>query len=531
MPKNIMTAGAKVLRKKLIYDPIDFIFGKAGYEVKKKTGAQKSVMPAKTYLSLETFAARNNLTIDRISNVSQVVDELITFLRSRGCFIQIIKSDRDKTCQIAAKYQDIDFIANCVRDFKFEGIQTEFIHVPRHYGHRMKIPFFLKSPGKIYAFYDLTLDPWLEDQQRVYSHSPNPFVSSVSKFYINRTVCALHPYSLQGNPEGDISLSSMLKIDQSLDQRFDFPIDAVYTWVDGSDQKWLDAKAARLGLDRHNQESVSHTRFRSINELRFSLRSILSFAPFVRNIYIVTDKQKPAWINEHHPQVKFVDHTEIFASKAALPTYNSHAIEANLHRINGLSEHFLYVNDDVIFWNKCQPTDFFHANGLTKSFLERLPNVYGPVLPSTPAWRAGALNSNELIKAKYGKTLNTHHLHTPFALRRSVIAKMWDEFSSPLEKVTNTPFRSSSDISPVSFLYHAFSFCEGQSTFESLEERRMSLASGTFQPEIVAALNEPAVKVVCINDGDSEYYEANKNAFYAAMLRKFPISAPWELDR
>jgi hypothetical protein len=78
---------------------------------------------------------------------------------------------------------------------------------------------------------------------------------------------------------------------------------------------------------------------------------ISSYAPFVRKIFLVTNGQIPNWLNLSHPQIEIVPHSAIFANPAHLPTFSSPAIEAHLHRIQGLAEHFLYLNDDVMFGN------------------------------------------------------------------------------------------------------------------------------------------------------------------------------------
>src|SRR5690606_37656216 len=89
------------------------------------------------------------------------------------------------------------------------------------------------------------------------------------------------------------------------------------------------------GRDVH-EDAVAEARFRNRGELRYSLRSVAAFLPQVRNIYIVTDSQRPAWLDTSHPKIRMVAHSDIFPA-AHRPSFNSHAIESNLHRIEGLS--------------------------------------------------------------------------------------------------------------------------------------------------------------------------------------------------
>lgn len=104
------------------------------------------------------------------------------------------------------------------------------------------------------------------------------------------------------------------------------------------------------------------------DELRYSLRSLDQYAPWVRTVHLVTDDQIPAWLRTHTPGLHVVSHKEIFDDPNQLPTFNSHAIESQLHHIEGLSEHFLYFNDDVFLERPAVPQDFFLTNGLTKIF-------------------------------------------------------------------------------------------------------------------------------------------------------------------
>ena len=143
------------------------------------------------------------------------------------------------------------------------------------------------------------------------------------------------------------------------------PIDVVYTWVNGSDSHFQDTMAQfRVRQDisgNKMQGSVKNesNRFRDNDELRYSLRSLIRYAPWVRRVYIVTNGQVPQWLDTEHPRLQIVTHQEIFLNEAHLPTFSSPAIEAHLHRIKGLSEHFLYFNDDVFLGKQISPDDFF----------------------------------------------------------------------------------------------------------------------------------------------------------------------------
>ena len=143
-----------------------------------------------------------------------------------------------------------------------------------------------------------------------------------------------------------------------------YPVDLVYLWCNDSDPAFHEKKA-RL-LERHNKEfshdSIADIRFKDSNELLFSLRSVWENLSWINHIYIITDNQTPTWMKKH-PLVTIVDHKEIIPNHL-LPTFNSNVIETYIDKIPNLSEHFIYLNDDMIILEKLNVSDFFDSNGI-----------------------------------------------------------------------------------------------------------------------------------------------------------------------
>lgn len=142
-----------------------------------------------------------------------------------------------------------------------------------------------------------------------------------------------------------------------------FPIDLVYLWVDGNDPVWREKRNAvntALGNDSRNNEA----RWRDNDELKYSLRSVEKYAPWINRIFIVTDNQCPRWLDTGNPKVQIIDHSQIFPADA-LPIFNSQAIESVIYKIPGLSEHFILGNDDTLFSMPVSPLDFFNSDGTT----------------------------------------------------------------------------------------------------------------------------------------------------------------------
>ncbi|XP_045199526.2 N-acetylglucosamine-1-phosphotransferase subunits alpha/beta-like [Mercenaria mercenaria] len=156
-----------------------------------------------------------------------------------------------------------------------------------------------------------------------------------------------------------------------------FPVDLVYTWVNGSDP----AQKKRLArfrktyfrtnlLTATRAINLSFSRFADTGGLRYSLRSVEKCANWLRHVFIVTNGQVPKWLNLRNPRVTVVNHKEIFDNPDDLPTFSSPAIEHNIYKIRGLSDRFIYMNDDVFFGRKVSLEDFYTKQKGTKVYLE-----------------------------------------------------------------------------------------------------------------------------------------------------------------
>lgn len=151
-----------------------------------------------------------------------------------------------------------------------------------------------------------------------------------------------------------------------------FEIDLVYLWVDGNDPVWQAKRNAFIGGTDENSPINCKGRYANNDELKYSLRSIEMYAPWIRKIFIVTDNQIPEWLDTFHPKVQIVDHTEILPSKS-LPCFNSSLIEKHIYKIPGLAERFLCANDDTFINKSVNPCDFFSSEGFPIVRLKRKP--------------------------------------------------------------------------------------------------------------------------------------------------------------
>ena len=221
------------------------------------------------------------------------------------------------------------------------------------------------------------------------------------------------------------------------------PIDVVYTWVDGS----CEAFHARLAEASNESETAMidsrARRFRQNDELRFSLRSLERNAKWLGNIYLVTNGQKPAWLNADSKRLHLIRHDQIFPDQSCLPTFNSNAIEMNLHRIPGLSRKFLYLNDDLFFGRNCERRDFTDG-GRDVTYFERI-DLLADMDKTQPGDRA-CMHTLKLLEETDGlPPLKWMPAHVPQIYDREIIAEIEAAYPAEFKSTSAHRFRSAED--------------------------------------------------------------------------------------
>ncbi|MBW8483165.1 stealth family protein [Actinomadura parmotrematis] len=311
-----------------------------------------------------------------------------------------------------------------------------------------------------------------------------------------------------------------------------FPIDAVYTWVDGGDPAWRARRdAARADAGGLHAHSANDARYISRDELRYSLRSLTAYAPWIRHVHLVTDAQVPPWLDVTHPQITVVDHKELFQDRGALPTFNSHAIESQLHHIDGLSEHFLYFNDDVFLGRLVDPTTFFAPNGTTRFFLSSaLLDLPDPTADDQPAVAAGK-NTRRLVKETFGTVPTRRIKHTPHALRRSILAEIAARYPEEAAATARHRFRHPADLAIPSSLYPYYSFLSGRAVEGDLSYRYIDLAGAEAADRLAVTLRDRGYDCFCVNDTESDQLgQSEQRALTERFMNAyFPVPSPFEI--
>ncbi|WP_408601885.1 stealth family protein [Pseudomonas sp. PLMAX] len=277
-------------------------------------------------------------------------------------------------------------------------------------------------------------------------------------------------------------------------------VDLVITWVDGSDPSW---RNKRHEHSKGNLEGVFETgnvegRYRDNDELRYLLRSIEKFWPFEGSIFLVTDNQRPAFLADH-PRVRIVDHTEILESQY-LPTFSSRSIESALHKIPGISEHFVAFNDDLLLMRQVSFDDFFANNGCTVYLTdEDLPRDLGV---KNLTGESDAIMAQKWGRAHYGTSpIEKVIEHNPKGIRKSWMEALESKHPEIFHNTRSEKFRAVGAHSILANLYGVDCAAQGRAEFrtneclyfytDDVEKRDLSV-------EMLAGMNRKLA--ACIND-------------------------------
>jgi hypothetical protein len=287
----------------------------------------------------------------------------------------------------------------------------------------------------------------------------------------------------------------------------DFPIDVVYTWVDGEENAWLRAKAEAAELadpDKFTERAHDDSRFADHDELRFSLRALEQYAPWVNHVWIVTARQRPAWLDPDNDWVSVVDHSVIWPDERGLPTFNSHAIEACLHRIPGLAEHFVYLNDDMLIGRPIGPETFFHSNGIGRFFQSRALVPLGPPQSGEIASSTAAKNARRLIRERYGVTFTRKFFHTGAPLTVSGLAELEATFPDVVDATRRAQFRTVEDVAMAGSFYLNWAYVVGRSVPGAIRYTYIDPAVPEARGRLRTVLKRRPFDALCINDGTTE---------------------------
>ncbi len=327
-------------------------------------------------------------------------------------------------------------------------------------------------------------------------------------------------------------------------------IDIVLPWVDSSDIVWKKEKMKYCTFI-DNDDDAREIRFRDWNNLKYVFRGIEKHTPWVHKIHFITYGHLPTWLNTKNKKLNVVKHTDYIPSEF-LPTFSSHVIELNMHRIKDLTEKFIYINDDIFFLKGLQQSDFFRK-GLPCDI--NIPGLIVPILTNFSPIVFNSVgyinkhfnkrkfireNLNKIINIKYGFWGNmraiafspwsfytgfyNHHLSVSYL--KSTLEKVWIEEPEILRETCQHKFRNNSDVNQYIFRY--WQLASGNFYPYSIKGKYFKVS--TNNDDIINYIRRKKGKIVCINDNEFDGdFELIKKRINSSLEYIFPNKCSFEL--
>ncbi len=309
-----------------------------------------------------------------------------------------------------------------------------------------------------------------------------------------------------------------------------FDIDLVYLWCDGRDSKFAQQKHARMQQCGAQVKGNEDCRYVQVNELKYSLRSVAMYMPWIHHIYIVTNNQVPKWFRPHE-KITIVDHSEILP-ESARPCFNSQALECCLHKIPNLAEHFIYANDDCFVGRKLSPSFFYDRMARP---IVRVINA----IPADGVHSRTIQNAYDAIAQRFGVSYEKYVTHHNMdAYTKSILLECEKEFPELLNHTIHQPFRHESGVQRI--LFHLYALAKNQAVLKDVNRTFFQRVLKKFYLAYVdsytlssciplrhIAPNHPAL--FCINDCEISTDE-NRTQVLNFLKKKFPHKSAYEQD-
>lgn len=330
-------------------------------------------------------------------------------------------------------------------------------------------------------------------------------------------------------------------------------IDFVILWVDNTDPEWL-LEYNKFSDDHNNQKKKVF--YRDWDNLHYIFRAFEKFTPWVHKIYFVTWGHMPPWMNIEHPKLNIVNHKD-YINKKYLPVFNANPLEINIHKIDGLAEHFVFFNDDT-FLTKPIVKERFFQNGLPRDMLvsNALSSSAGVghfVLNNLEILNRN-FNKKEAIKQNTCKCFNPQYgfylfrnlallpwprftgfvdPHQPQPFLKSTFQEVWEREREALEQTSASKFRACSDVNQ--YLFRYWQLAKGTFAPISMKDSRyvtlnmLDLRSGKISDIIISG----NYSMVCLNDSDSiqteEEFDEAKKIIKDAFEKILPNKSSFEI--
>lgn len=320
-----------------------------------------------------------------------------------------------------------------------------------------------------------------------------------------------------------------------MSQQIPEPIDVVYTWVDdrhpGFHEQW-----ERYASNRWDRDPL---RMRdNLDLLKYSLRSLASYAPWIRHVYILTCRpQVPRWLNTTHPNLSVVHHDD-FINKECLPTFNAFAIESFMGNIPNLSQRLLYLNDDFLLDGPVTFDDFVDGYGNLRMFPRlrwtrrskmRHRDDFSP-------WNASLAHANYLLDAAFGAKLRHAVNHVPLLIDQKYWQEMIERWPVDFKVTRQSRFRAKYNVPAVGHFYPYFLLETGRARLESFYRSYRDVSycilnnSAVLTGLRLASLGAYRRKTFCLNDEFGNAPKRRVEKMVKTFLEhSYPGKSPYEI--
>ncbi len=308
-------------------------------------------------------------------------------------------------------------------------------------------------------------------------------------------------------------------------------IDIVYTWVDDSFPGYL----AELNRYADDPRDLNPNRTRdNLEVMRFSLRSVARNCPWVRRIYLVTCRpQVPDWLNVDHPQLHLIHHDQIMPAEI-LPTYNSFCINSFLHALPGITDRFVYFEDDMLAMRPGLMEALVAPDGRPYVHFDRRRVDPRPDPAKASPWNLALAHADRALSQRYGGGPRAHNAHTPQLREVATYDALCTDFAAEIATTRGARFRGPDNVPP-EFLGPHFAAQTGAAAVapEEVNNRLQGYVSiENFTPWTwwqLRRLDRRQPLAVTLNDS----FGARPNPRVVAMVRRwlerhFPEPSPWE---
>lgn len=314
-------------------------------------------------------------------------------------------------------------------------------------------------------------------------------------------------------------------------------IDFVITWLDSKDKKWQE------DFNKYSKNKIDESRYRDWDFLRYWFRAIEQNAQWVNKIYFVTYGHIPKWLNTNSSKLVVVNHKD-YIPECYLPTFNSCVLEINLDKIVGLSDKFVYFNDDTFINSLVNPDDFFIDGKPLDNKKIRKVFYYGKN-SSKINYNCGKI-INKYFKIEKSNEKNTfkdiikiissfpntpingyESAHMATSYLKSTFYEVWKNEGEYLNEVCCNKFRTKNDVSQWLFCY--WQIASNNYVERKKDECKYYNITIDSLDDICNDILNSNNKFICLNDGeDTDDFEKCRSKIIDALRNKYNFKSSFE---